>query len=451
MSVDWRCCAGAATGALALLLNAALGTSTVRAQGPPAPTPAQAPAAAALPAGYSTLAPALQATLQTGRPTVVVVTSGGVPASAALRDALPGLLRTQPVGAVALLAEMPAEQHADRIRALGVSHLPAVLVYGRNEAGMQLVAHRLGVTDPYQVTGWLASLGLERAAIADATPPVDPTVQRTGAGSLPTGQYPSGQAPPPPPSWPTAPPPQAPPAPPQMYVQQVPVTPTYAAPSPTPLVVAPPTQPVVVAPPAQTIMVAPAPPPNIIFSAPTQPTVMMAPVGSAPVGSAPTNAFLAPSQPAMAPVAMAPAPVAMAPSAPVAMAPVGQAPQVGQGPVTAAFMTLVAPTLFERLLGAIGQRLAEKGQPRLSVGQAPTMSTMAMAPTAFGAAPQAMMAPQVPPGYRLVPAYPYEPAPPGYAPPPNYGYGPPAEGYPPPNAPSPQSYRQARAPGKHGW
>jgi hypothetical protein len=433
--MDWRGRGGAAIGAFALLLlHAAPGAPAARGQAP-------------APAGYSALGPALQATLQTGRPTVVVVTAQAEPASAALRDALPVLLRTQPVGAVAMLAEMPAELHADRVRALGVSRLPAVLVYGRGAGGMQLVGHKLGATDPYQVTGWLASLGLERAAIAAA----DPTVLRTGGG-YPSTQTPSGQAPPPP-YVPQAPPPQSPP--PMMYVpqQQVQMAPTYAAPSPAPLVVAPPSQPVVVAQPPQTIMVAPAPPPNIVFSAPTQPTVMMAPVASAPPAAAPTNAFLAPSQPAAAPVAMmamapAAAPVAMAPApAPVAMAP----QQVGQGPVTAAFMTLVAPTLLERLLGSIGQHFAQKGQPRLAMGQAPTMSNVAMAPTAMGAAPMAMMAPQAPPGYRLVPISAYEAAPPAYGPPPGYGYGPPAEAYPPPNAPSPQGYRSAPAPRKHGW
>jgi hypothetical protein len=161
------------------------------------------------------------------------------------------------------------------------------------------------------------------------------------------------------------------------------------------------------------------------------------------------------------------------PTAPAqpAMAPVGNAPQVGQSPVLAAAL-LTNPRLWERLLGALGEHLAQKKNPRIQMGSAPTVANapVAMAPSALsptGYAPVAQpammampamapmaMTPMMAMGamYGQPPAQGYAPPPGycppgyGYGPPPGYGYGPPpAYGppaqppYPPPNVPTPQA------------
>jgi hypothetical protein len=118
-----------------------------------------------------------------------------------------------------------------------------------------------------------------------------------------------------------------------------------------------------------------------------------APTQYAPVAMAP-----APTQ--YAPVAMAPAPTQYAPvaPAPTQFVPVAQAP-VGQSPATAAVITLVAPRLFDRLLGAIGESLANRRNPRIQMGSAPalspfpTTSGLGFAPTGVAQAPTAYYAP----------------------------------------------------------
>ena len=162
-------------------------------------------------------------------------------------------------------------------------------------------------------------------------------------------------------------------------------------------VVSPPQVPVVVQPQAPTIVVGPTPQPNIIFAAPapSAPTISYmvqgnAPVANAPTGNAPQQIFMAnapqPAAGAPQPMAMAPQPVAMAPQPmapqpmapqpmapqpmamapqpmamapqPMAMAPVGQAP-TGQSPALLAAV-LTNPSIFGRILGAIGEHLAQK-------------------------------------------------------------------------------------------
>ena len=345
----------------------------------------------------------------------------------------------------------------------------------------------------------------------------DPQLQRTGGqpphfnGQMPSGQVPytseQGGAPPPmPPAKipPPTPPSYSPPAysPPPSYqpVQQVaPVTGMVS----TPVMVSPPQVPVVVQPQAPTIVVGPTPQPNIIFaaSAPSAPTISYmvqgnAPVANAPTGNAPQQIFMAnapqPAASAPQPMAMAPQPMAMAPQPmamapqpmamapqpmamapqpmamapqPMAMAPVGQAP-TGQSPALLAAV-LTNPSIFGRILGAIGEHLAQKKNPRIQMGQAPQMMQVPVAQAPVGAAPQGALA-YAAMGYGAAPAAPqgfmgYMAGPGGgppsgygygygYGPPPGQGYGPgpgyppyspqgPPEGYPqgpPPVAPSPQ-------------
>ncbi|WP_165221462.1 hypothetical protein [Aquisphaera insulae] len=312
--------------------------------------------------------------------------------------------------------------------------------------------------------------------------PHDDSLERTGGdGAVASDQrpYPTEQGerrypPPTPPKTapPYIPPPQAPPVqmapPPQQYYQP----PVYTGQQATPLVVSPPSVPMVIQPQAPTVVVGPTPQPNIIFAAapPSAPTISYAPMASAPAPApapAPTaNApqlFMASApapqpQPAYAPapqpqpMAYAPAPqpqpMAYAPAPqpqPVAYAPAPQpmasAPQQGQIAQSPALLAAVLtnPSLVNRMLGALGEHLAQRRNPRIQMGQAPQMMqapvAAAPAPAPMASAPMAY----APAGYGPQPGMMYMAVPNGpppgygYGPPPGYGYGPPpGNGYGPP-------------------
>ncbi len=86
-----------------------------------------------------------------------------------------------------------------------------------------------------------------------------------------------------------------------------------------------------------------------------------------------------------APVAMAPQPMAYAPTA---MAPQPTANAPAQSPILAAAL-LTNPRLWERLLGALGEHLAQKKNPRIQMSNSPTIAQapVAMAPVAGAPAP----------------------------------------------------------------
>ena len=369
----------------------------------------------------------------------------------------------------------------------------------------------------------------------------DPELELTGgqpphqSGQLPSGQapYPSEQggppAMPPPMAPPKAPPsgppqytPPAYPQPPQAsYPPAQPVAPVTGMVS-TPVAVSPPQVPVVIQPQAPTIVVGPTPQPNIIFAAspPSAPTLSYMVQGGAPVANAPTAN--APQQ-----IFMANAPAAYRQRAAThrhgtttrsdghgAAAPArghgtstptrghGPNPNRGHGTSTPTrshgtssgsvpcllAAVLTNPSLFNRLVGAFGEHLAQRRNPRLQMGQAPQMMQapvgnapvgnapaggMAYAPLGYGGAPPMMGYLAVPAGGGQPPAYGYGYGPPpgqGYYPPPGYGYGPPpGQGYPPyppqgppeypsyppqgppPVAPTPQGYSQGSWNGVQNW
>jgi hypothetical protein len=450
------------------------------------PSAAQAEVSSWLP-----LEQALRVSKQSGRVLVVVTSSRvnqGCSAFVASLKEVVAAVSTEPAP---VFAEMPLEQYEAQLRRIGVATHPTLIVYGAGARKVELVGSRGGFASARQALDWLNSVGvlpaksatvmelaplqvnhpaipLPRRTMPPAEPPRrdrDPDVELTGAhppilsGGLPSGQapYPSGQGeappmPPPPPKAPPYAPPvyQPPPPPPPSYppAQVVaPVTGTAAA----PVVVSPPQVPVVVQPQAPTIVVGPTPQPNIIFAAPapSAPTLSYAPIASAPVGNVPQQLFMSAPQPAASapqpqPMAMAPQPVAMAPQ------PVAMAPQVGQSPALLAAV-LTNPSLINRVLGALGEHLAQRRNPLFQMGQAPQMmqapvasapvanapapAAMAYAPIGYGGAPLmmgflAVSAGGAPPAYGY--AYGYGPPPGQVCPPPGYGYGPPpGPGYPP--------------------
>ena len=155
--------------------------------------------------------------------------------------------------------------------------------------------------------------------------------------------------------------------------------------------------------PAPTVVVGPTPQPNIIFASapPSAPTISYMPAANAPQPTA--NApqlFMAPA-PQPQPTANAPQPpVAMAPPAqmayapqPMAMAPQPAQPayapqqaQVAQSPALLAAV-LTNPSLVNRLLGALGEHLAQRKNPPLQMGQAPQMMQAPVAAAPIGGAP----------------------------------------------------------------
>jgi hypothetical protein len=359
---------------------------------------------------WTPLSRALNATIRTGTPTLVVVTSRTEPGSLQFCRALTYSREVGGLTGSLQFAEMASELYKDQVKTLGVRTFPTLIVYRRGGRGLEMVSFTSGLTEPHQVVDWLGSVGL----VARETAPADAAILRAGqGGAMASDQaYPSAQNPQPsppskqpmgPPPPPYVPPPYAPPP-----VQMAPPPQQYFAPypAPAPVYVQPPTPTMIVQQAPQQIILAPAPPPQVtIAMAPSAaPTVSYAPVGGAPpAGNAPPNLF---TQPGAAPPGAAP-PVAMAPPMQPVYAqapPTANAPPVGQGPIaaTALAMTLTNPSLINRLVGALGEHLAQKKNPRVQMAQAP-----AMAPAPTGGAPVAY-APiaQTPIGYAPVTVYP---------------------------------------------
>ena len=343
---------------------------------------------------------ALQATQRGGKPTIVVTTTKSSASAPAIRAALGSAF-----GGACGLAEVDSDAQAGWVREVGITGTPGVVVFVNSGNQMKVLGTRSGVADPKALVDFVNGL------LGSSDPMVARTDHQQPSPQSPTPQY----APQPAPQAPVyAPAPQAPvyaPAPQQMY-----------APSPAPVMIQPPASPIYISPAPQTIVMAPQPPPNVLFAAPAP---IYAPAPAPPqlmLAPAPTYAaapVYAPA-PTYAPApAYAPAPVAAAPVAMVAAAPTVNLAAIQKG-----------PSLAGRLLGAVGQHLAEKGKPHyklvptVNLAPAPSYAAapMAPAPVAYAPAPQ--------------PAPTYAPAP-----------APPAE-YPP--LPSPQGHPNCSACKGHG-
>jgi len=435
---------------------------------------------------WQPLQQSLQICKQTGKLLVVVTSSGQEPASKSFATTFKMVVDQASSELDMMFSEMPTEEFADALKRMKVTTHPTLILYRPGPLNVQIVASHSGFKTVREAVLWLDTIGALKTKTAAAPAPApDPALTQLGLPQLPerispearsaatqrdqevekTGwqgaygsdqnTYPSEQGnnrpyPSPPQKVPPCLPPAQPPpsAPPPVQYQQPPV---YTGQVSTPLVVSPPSVPLVIQPQAPTVVVGPTPQPNIIFASapPAAPTISYMTTASAPqpTANAPTaNApqlFMAnapqpqptasapqPQPPAMAPqpvpMAYAPQPVAAAPQpAPVAYAP--QPGQVAQSPLLAAVLT--NPSLVNRLLGALGEQLAQRKNPRIQMGQAPQMMQAPMAPAPMGYAPAGGQA-YAPAGYGYAPApgMMYMAVPPG-GPPPGYGYG---YGYGPP-------------------
>lgn len=400
---------------------------------------------------------ALGETARGGRPSLVLVTSGGLPASREWAAQMARSL-TEGMGDRVQVAELLAETAPERVKALNVRTLPTALFYvndGRN--GLKLAAYRQGEVAGSELMSLMAEhLPVMDAPLADnaqmlpakrvvrvqrasASTPVEPPVpasaklsglaaapaardeqvaatthhgyaQASAQGSPQTYAEPPGKTMPPSPVK-TAPPQQsppvqappaqpqpvygAPPTQPQPVYGYYPQQPVYAAPpSAAPVMVQPPTGQVVVQPAPLNVMVAPSPPPQVTYMAPAMAPPMYAP---APAAAPPANAFTV-APPAYAPPAAAPQPSFAAGPTATAPQPAYGAPQpaMGAGGLAPSMMMTIAPNLLDRFLGGLGRVLAERGNPRLR---------MTAESPAYFAAPAGVAAPAVSPlqAYMAVP------------------------------------------------
>ena len=348
-------------------------------------TLAAGPVARGQAAGFVDCASALNETIRSGRPTVVVVTSRAAPGSLMLRDAIARDLLPSSIGRSVQFAEMPVELFAERLQQLGVTRTPSLLAYGHRDGSLIRLGQLADPSDPAQVAAWMGSIGL----LGGGSTPSDPAVSRAGfslhhqATAIPSPQ----QALPPLPQKPQ-PPAQGMIAVPHAVPVPQAMSPVIAQPSGPPVIVQQQSPAIYIQPQAPRILLGQMPPPEItvLQGPPGTPTVNYAVVGPPP--STP-NLFLTPSTPTPPPSygvpspqsPMVAAPPAMSPTpapsyAMVAPAPGVPAPQDSIVAATAIAFLLENPDAIGTILGAIGkgftflgQTLEKYGHPHLRVNQ----------------------------------------------------------------------------------
>lgn len=345
---------------------------------------------------------ALQKTLITGKPSIIMITSHGLPGSEKWAMQLKTQLWEE-FGSNLQVGELIAENEPQRVEALNVKSIPTVLIYFRSEDGKlklggyhekqasladlandvrlhlptnqasdNLQNASLSSQRPVRVRRVSTNVAVQESEpqnLADTsqnTPKtaIDPQVEATNHKSIaqtspqnfsqpmPSKQIPQKTVP----SNPTGM--QSPPSQPQPVYAYVPQQPVYSAPPASPPVtIQPPAGQVIVQPSPLNVMVAPAPPPQVSYM--TQPMA--------------TNAFAAPpAQPFTYAAPPVPTQALMAP--PASPQPSGG---VGYG------FVMTNPNLLDRFIGGLGQIMAERGNPRIRMSrETPAMMSF---PTGAGA------------------------------------------------------------------
>ncbi len=163
---------------------------------------------------------ALRATLETGKPTLIVITSQEGTASQELMRSLRENAITQRLGQLAYVSEFLAEQAPEEVTRLGVESLPAVVAYRRGALGLEFVASQNDIRDAYHLIGWV------RAHVVG--PASTSAVDRSVARAAYHDEQPSPQA------YPPASPPAkfTPPSPPTQFTPQTPPTYYVSVPAP---------------------------------------------------------------------------------------------------------------------------------------------------------------------------------------------------------------------------
>lgn len=379
-------------------------------------------------------ADALRVTTQTGRPSVVLVTSQGLPRSRQWAAGMQQQIKAT-FGQEVACAELVAESDPARVESLNVRSLPTALVYtldtnhslklagyiqaevefrdlytmvaaarsasiAENTAKRGVRVQRVSATTTANSPESAATEAARDEQVAATTLHAQSSPQNYGGG-LPSKQTPTQPEPSRPYSAPPAPtsaPPQtysAPPAQPQpqpVYAM-VPQQPVYGAPASAPVTVQPPAGQVVVQPSPLNVMVAPTPPPQVTYMAPAySPPAYSPPPAAAPAFSPPApapNAFAAPPAPAPAPAYSPPAAAAPQPSYGAA------APMSSPLGSMAMGMMMTNPNLLDRFIGGLGRLMAERSYPRVRMNpESPSLFSAPMGMGGFvGINPAMAMAP----------------------------------------------------------
>lgn len=360
----------------AMLLSSAVGVATSRAAdaaGGPPPVPSRSTKTAAAAPLPTTADQALGLTSQTGRPTLLVLTSRSEPDSQRLWEDLAAWVQKGGDRGWSV-ARLSLEADAEPVRRLGVTRFPTVIVYRKGSRGVEAAGSRVQPRDAAEVLAWLGSTN---PAVATNEAKSDPAVGRTGLFHHPHAQ-PSPQTPAPSPAPAAAAVPAFAPVPAPILTASPAAMPAQA---PVVLATAPP--PIVLQQAPQTVYVAPpAQPANIVVLAPppAAPSVSVVQPSGYGVAAGSPSLFLA-DPAASAVVAASPA------VAPVALTTAIAAPAAAPASSTTAIAAIPAGPVG-RFFGWIGERLVRFKYPRIMT----TTTTTTTATTTAIAAPAATVA-----------------------------------------------------------
>jgi hypothetical protein len=143
--------------------------------------PATATAREAVPSVCGHWTDALETTRRTGIPTVLVVTRSGDKGSIACWRSLSSPKAQSVLAGQVVVAELCAERDGPQVAGLGVKSFPCLVAYARTTAGeLRNAATFQGSTNPEQLVSWVARLAPAAAVDASGTKPADPSVEKTG-------------------------------------------------------------------------------------------------------------------------------------------------------------------------------------------------------------------------------------------------------------------------------
>lgn len=302
------------------------------------------------PQGTDQVERAFLSTLETGRPILVAITSRNNSEPRELWKAMLRTNRARELASRVQLVELVAEDDPARVRQLAVAVTPSLCFLRRGQTGIEKVAQQAMPRDLVSLLEWVNWMAGTTATTGRSA--VDPAIERTSHPGNPTIQA-SPQSP----QSPQSPPYPIPSYAPAQPLQTFPVVTTPAAP---PVAITMASPPVYIQQAAPTIILGPTPPPNVVVAqAPLSfPTISLA---AAPVSAQMT---IAPSPQAQSQVMAAMSPQAqMLCAMPQPMAAQVPAPQQAAGLA----LILCNPNIVDRMIGALGRLLAQRGLPRLQM------------------------------------------------------------------------------------
>jgi hypothetical protein len=318
---------------------------------------------------------AFLSTLQTGRPILLAITSRNSSEPRELWKAMMQTNRARELASSVQLIELVAEDDPARVRQLGVAGTPSLCFLRRGQTGIEKVAQQAMPRDVDSLLEWV-SWATGRSATVGKTA-VDSALERTShPGILSVQPSPQSLQSPvyPVPSYA-----------PMQTLQTIPLMTTSAAP---PVAVSMTSPPVYIQQAAPTVVLGPAPSPNVV-------------VAQAPLCFPTLSPAAAPVSP---PIAITPSPQAQSPAIGViggqaqmvcavqqSMASPASAPQQPAGLA----LILSNPNIVDRMIGALGRLLAQRGLPRLQMNPGtPATFTPSLLPFSQAGVPVVQPQPQ---------------------------------------------------------